>query len=46
MSYLTDLVWVGNTIVPRWVPLASLVIGVMFIAGGIWLIRKLVAGLT
>lgn len=42
MSYLTDLVWVGNTLLPRWVPLAVLVLGVALIASVIWLIRKLI----
>lgn len=41
MGYFNDLVWVGNTLLPRWLPLAVLALGVVLPAGAFWSFWKL-----
>jgi len=34
MSYWNDLVWVGNTLLPRWLPLLLFLITIVVIVAG------------
>jgi len=40
MSYLTDLVWVGNTLLPRWLPLAVMAIALIVV---VWSVGEIIA---
>lgn len=40
MSYLNDLVWVGNALLPRWLPLACMALIALAVMGVFVLVTR------